>query len=85
MKKWVSTGHNGPLIAVLAVACAAVLSACAGTPPKEALAEVDGERTHADIRTVLVGMGLAARPPTAVGYDDDYPIAENHQPVKQHR
>ena len=29
---------NGPLITVLAVACMALLSACAGTPPKEDMA-----------------------------------------------
>ena len=33
-----STAGKGQLIAVLAVSCMAVLSACAGTPPKEGMA-----------------------------------------------
>lgn len=38
MNKTPSITANGPLLAVLAVACAALLSACAGHPPTEDMA-----------------------------------------------
>ncbi len=38
MKKPAFVTRNGPMVTVLAVACAALLSACAGTPPNEEMA-----------------------------------------------
>lgn len=38
MNKTTTMAGNGPLMITLAVACAALLSACAGTPPKEEMA-----------------------------------------------
>lgn len=38
MNKPASIAGNGPLMTLLAVACVALLSACAGTPPKEEMA-----------------------------------------------
>jgi len=43
-------------------------------------------RRRADaVDAALEGMGLAARRVTTVSYAEDYPVAENDQPVKQRR